>query len=277
MNKKFILLALAVVIIFAFLLLTPALMLLGIFDSDDETDDASSKYVNARDYISVLNKNLKNGNGYVSLSRISYFLEENSNLTYDEVYTDNLNLERKQEKPITEVCNMDKYKDYEVCSTQNITESSQKDIYEEKPFVKPINFNVANVSSIFNEKRSIGVSSVHKAWDISAPAKTPVYAVCDGMIEYVKFPYKKNIKNMSDTSGGNRIKLNCETDEQTYSIYYMHLYPNSYKVKKGQKVSKKDVLASVGTTGMSTGNHLHFQVNLNKKEVDGLNLINFQN
>lgn len=59
-------------------------------------------------------------------------------------------------------------------------------------------------------------------------------------------------------------------------VFYMHLYPNSYLVKKGQNVSKGDLIAGVGTTGMSTGNHLHFQVNLNGKEIDGMKLINFK-
>ncbi len=268
-------------LIIIFLFLTPVMMLLDLFEENGTKVSIDESYVSnnypyANDYISVLNKNIRDGNGYVTLSRVVYFLSENKNLTYDEIYTDNLNLDKKQEKPISEVCSMEKYKNYKVCNSLAIKDSNQTDFYTEKPFGKPLNFTSMNVSSFFMQNRSIGVSKVHKAWDFSAPAKTPVYSVCDGVIETVTFPYDKNVKNMLDKNGGNRIKLKCTYNNQVYYVYYMHLYPNSYMVSKGQAVSKGDVLAGVGTTGMSTGNHLHFQVNLNGKEIDGMKLVDFR-
>ena len=56
----------------------------------------------------------------------------------------------------------------------------------------------------------------------------------------------------------------------------MHLYPHSGKVKVNDRVSQGQQIAEVGTTGYSTGNHLHFQVSNSKNNVvDGLSLINF--
>lgn len=51
---------------------------------------------------------------------------------------------------------------------------------------------------------------------------------------------------------------------------YAHMYPNSRTVSKGQNVSQGQVLGTVGTTGNSTGNHLHFEVRINGKCVNPL-------
>ena len=51
---------------------------------------------------------------------------------------------------------------------------------------------------------------------------------------------------------------------------YAHMYPNSRIVSKGQNVSQGQVLGTVGTTGNSTGNHLHFEVRINGKCVNPL-------
>ena len=57
---------------------------------------------------------------------------------------------------------------------------------------------------------------------------------------------------------------------------YAHLYPDSAKVKVGDKVNHWTEIAEVGTTGYSTGNHLHYQVNdENKKAIDGMQFIDF--
>ena len=58
-------------------------------------------------------------------------------------------------------------------------------------------------------------------------------------------------------------------------MLYGHLYPNSSKVKIGDKVSSWQQIAGVGTTGYSTGNHLHYQVSENGKVIDGLSLVDF--
>ena len=71
------------------------------------------------------------------------------------------------------------------------------------------------------------------------------------------------------------IYLDCEVDDLTYTVMYAHLYPNSAKVEVGDEVKAGDELAGVGTTGYSTGPHLHFQVMLNGEKVDGMSLIDF--
>ena len=72
------------------------------------------------------------------------------------------------------------------------------------------------------------------------------------------------------------IYLDCPIDEElTYTVIYAHLYPGTAKVKEGDSVKVGDELAGIGTTGYSTGPHLHFQVQVDGENVDGMSLIDF--
>ena len=84
-------------------------------------------------------------------------------------------------------------------------------------------------------------------------------SVCDGTITKVSFTQKENVTN-KNASGGNMIYLECEVDDIIYEVSYAHLYPNSANVKSGDKVTAGQHIAGIGTTGYSTGPHLHFQV-----------------
>lgn len=271
-----------VVIIFIVLLLV-----LGFFGENitystgDLGDGLTDPYVEENyqyvdKYIPIVNKNIREGNGYVSLSRIVYFYSENNKLTFEELYNDNLNTELKQVKPISEVCEMSKYKNMEVCEDFHINNSLQINKIQSKPFSKPIDFSKVYITSFFKQQRVVyGKSNVHEAWDLSAPDETPVYAVCDGVVKAVSFSYKNNVINVNDKEGGNHIKIECEIDKSTYSIFYAHLYPGSNLVKVGERVEQGTQIAGVGTTGYSTGSHLHFQVSRNGTTVDGMSLIKF--
>ena len=98
-------------------------MLLDFFGANvtDGYVENNSQY--AELYKPVVRSNLINGNGYVSLDRILYFYLENDNLTFTEIYQDNLDHDLKQVKPISDVCEMDKYKNYSVCKLDEIIES----------------------------------------------------------------------------------------------------------------------------------------------------------
>lgn len=262
------------------LLMIVLIACLMIFDSGDNvsTDDYvenNSKY--ASKYISTLNKFVKKGKGYVPLNRIVYFYNANKELTFDEIYEDNLDIELKQMKPISEVCSLEKYKGLDICRSERIQNSKQIDYIQSKPFVPPLKVTSMNVTSFFKEQRVVyGNYSVHKAWDFSSPAKTTVYSSCDGKVISAAFFFTFN-RAGSSGGGGNQIKVRCnKVDDEVYTISYMHLYPNSAKVKTGDDVVMNQPIAEVGTTGYSTGNHLHFQVNNSDNNVvDGMSLINF--
>jgi murein DD-endopeptidase MepM/ murein hydrolase activator NlpD len=177
--------------------------------------------------------------------------------------------------PISDVCLLNKYKILDVCKSDNLLDSNQINEEIKKPFAPPVDFTSSTITSFFMQERVVyGKSDIHEAWDIANLAETPVYAVCDGTVTDVKFPYSTNTIDKSG-GAGNNITILCEVDDLTYYVLYGHLYPNSTTLNVGDTVSKGDQIASVGTTGYSTGNHLHFQVSLNNSKVDGMSLIDF--
>ena len=118
----------------------------------------------------------------------------------------------------------------------------------------------------------------HQGFDFATQAGTPVYSVCNGTVSRVTFTQNENVPyNVSGNKSGNIITIACDEDyENTYYVMYAHLYPNSAKVKVGDQVNHWTEIAAVGTTGYSTGNHLHYQVNDEEKNaIDGMKFIDF--
>ena len=175
---------------------------------------------------------------------------------------------------ISEACLLPKYKSFENC--KSIDETEQIDVDQNKPFVPPLDFSKATMTSFFMEERIVfGKYDVHPAWDFAAGNHTVVKSVCDGRVKKVVFPYSINA---TDKLGGrgNYIILSCQIDDEiTYEVIYAHLFPNSSKVIENQIVKAGEDIAEVGTTGYSTGPHLHYQVQLNGNDVDGMSLIDF--
>lgn len=278
MKNKVILLSGSVCLfIIMLVILIPVLVIMNFFGANITDDYVENNSEYSAMYIDTLNKNINNGNGYVSLSRILYFYLATDDLSFEEIYEDNLDKDTKKQKLISDVCNMEKYKKLYVCNKSELESSNQIDEEQAKPFNAPLDIVDLNVTSFFKEERIVyGVLDIHSAWDFSSPNGTKVYSVCNGTVESMSFPYSNNVIDIYG-GGGNTITLKCEVDNLKYYITYAHLYPNSSKVKVGQKVKHWEQIANVGTTGNSTGPHLHYQVTLNNKVVDGLSLIDFTN
>lgn len=258
----------------ALVIIVPCLLILDFFGANITDDYVENNMDYADQYRETLNKALKNGYGYVPLNRILYFYLEDDKLSFYDIYIDNIDKDTNKMKPISEVCSLSKYKIYSGC--KELDSSEQIDEEVNKPFVQPIDFSKATVTSFFMEERIVfGTAGVHSAWDLAAGNKTPVYSVCDGEVIQVSFPYKENITDKTG-GGGNQIKIKCEIDDDiTYTVWYAHLYPDTSKVKENDKVTAGQEIAGVGTTGYSTGPHLHFQVQFNGNNVDGMSLIDF--
>ena len=227
-------------------------------------------------YKEVVNNNLKNG--YVPLQRILYFHLEDTTLSLDALYKMNQNTETKTAKEIKSVCEDQRLKNMVACSESSLKENEDYLVVSTGHFNFPLDKNYI-VTSFFNEQRTIyGQSNVHSGWDLAVPAQTPVYSVCSGVVEKVNYTQSENIPyDQSGNNVGNMITIKCNEDyNDTYYVLYAHLYPNSAKVKAGDRVSHWTEIASVGTTGHSTGNHLHYQVETeNGEKIDGMNFIDF--
>lgn len=267
-------LGLTSILILGIVILIPCLLLFGFFESDNPDDYVENNIIYAEEYKSVLNENItKNNNGYVPLNRILYFYKSNENKSFSEIYLKNLDSDTKRMKPISDVCIENNFLG---CNNLEIKNGNQIDEFQKKPFSKPIDFSKATITSFFMQERIVyDQFDVHKAWDFASNAEEEVYSVCDGIAKRVSFPYSEN---KIDTNGGygNYIELECLIENKKYKVIYGHLFPKSTTIKNGDKVSKNQKIATVGTTGYSTGNHLHFQVQNEKNEyIDGMSFINF--
>jgi murein DD-endopeptidase MepM/ murein hydrolase activator NlpD len=119
----------------------------------------------------------------------------------------------------------------------------------------------ARISSNFGMRKHpiSGYNKMHKGVDFAAPTGTPVFAGGNGIIEMVGLNggYGKYI----------RIRHNNE-----YKTAYAHL--SSYKkgISKGVRVNQGEVIGYVGSTGRSTGPHLHYEIIYQKKQINPLKL-----
>ncbi|HBC84470.1 MAG TPA: hypothetical protein DCZ30_03295 [Clostridiales bacterium] len=116
--------------------------------------------------------------------------------------------------------------------------------------VKPV---TGTITSRFGSKESIR-KSAHKGIDIGAPNGTPIYAAADGTVTYASY---------NSGGYGNLVIISHGNGIETYYGHCSKLY-----VKKGQSVSAGDNIAAVGSTGRSTGNHLHFEIRQNGSQIN---------
>ena len=237
--------------------------------------DNNEEYADA--YIDVANKYLKDG--YVPLQRILYFYLEDTSLTFDTLYTINQNKEQKTSREIKSVCEDERVKNMVACTQSNIKENEEYLIVSNARFNFPLDVSSYTVTSFFNEQRTIyEKSNVHNGWDFAVPAQTPVYSTCSGTVVNVNYTQDENIPfEESGNNVGNTITIQCDEDyDEIYYVVFEHLYPNSAKVSIGDNVNHWTEIASVGTTGYSTGNHLHYQVETATREkIDGMKFIDF--
>lgn len=263
-------------IAFVMVILICVLMIFDFFGAKltKEKVQDNAEYVDA--YINTLNNNLTNG--YVPLQRLLYFHLEDTSLTLDTLYKLNQDEENKTSREINDVCSDERLKNMTACTESNIKDNEDYLVVSTGRFNLPLDTNFT-ITSFFNEQRIIyGESNVHSGWDLAVPEKTKVYSVCDGIVDKVTFTQNENIPyDQSGNNVGNLITIKCDSDyDEIYYVVFAHLYPNSAKVSVGDRVSHWTEIAGVGTTGHSTGNHLHYQVeNANREKIDGMQLVDF--
>lgn len=103
-----------------------------------------------------------------------------------------------------------------------------------------------------------GASSNHQGVDLAGPEGTPIYASRTGVVTIAKF----------SKSAGYYVTIN---HGDGFSSIYMHM--THYVVSKGQAVSAGQVIGYMGSTGISTGSHLHFGIMYNGKYVNPANYV----
>lgn len=128
------------------------------------------------------------------------------------------------------------------------------------PAIQPVkNENLKQMASGFGYRSDpfTKIRKFHAGMDFSAKTGTPIYATGDGVVERAD----------NTASGyGNHIVIRHGFG---YETLYAHL--SKYKVKRGEKVKRGDVIGYVGSTGRSEAPHLHYEVHKNGEIVNPLN------
>ncbi|MEP5262217.1 MAG: peptidoglycan DD-metalloendopeptidase family protein, partial [Nitratireductor sp.] len=130
-----------------------------------------------------------------------------------------------------------------------------------KKFLMKTPIDGARISSTYGLRRHpiLGYSKMHAGVDFAAPRGTPVYAAGDGTITRAnRFGSFGNYVSIRHANG--------------YETAYAHLNGFARGIKAGTRVRQGQVVAYVGTTGRSTGPHLHYEVHRNGKKMNPLAL-----
>jgi len=107
----------------------------------------------------------------------------------------------------------------------------------------------------------LGYKKMHGGIDIGAPSGTPIHAAASGKVICAAW---------RDGGSGNTVIIDHGGGITTL---YFHIKNGGILVKEGQTVKAGDVIAKVGSTGLSTGPHLHFEVRKNGVRQDPLNYV----
>ena len=121
--------------------------------------------------------------------------------------------------------------------------------------------NGARLSSSFGMRKHpiSGFTKMHQGTDFAAPLGTPIMASGTGTITRAKWC----------GGGGNCIKIKHNS---TYETIYAHMKSFAKGIKVGKKVKQGQIIGYVGSTGISTGPHLHYEVVVNGKKVNSQKL-----
>ena len=121
--------------------------------------------------------------------------------------------------------------------------------------------NGARLSSRYGTRKHpiLGYTKMHRGLDFAAPSGTPVFAAGDGVIEKAGW----------NGSYGKYIKIRHTS---TYKTAYAHLSSFHKNIRVGKRVLQGKTIGYVGTTGRSTGPHLHYEVIQNNRQVNPMKI-----
>ena len=121
--------------------------------------------------------------------------------------------------------------------------------------------NGARLSSSFGMRKHpiLGYNKMHRGTDFAAPSGTPIMASGSGTVTRARWC----------GGGGNCVKIKHNS---TYETIYAHMKSFAKGIKEGRKVKQGQIIGYVGSTGLSTGPHLHYEVIVNGKKVNSQKL-----
>ena len=121
--------------------------------------------------------------------------------------------------------------------------------------------NGARLSSSFGKRKHpiLGFTKMHTGTDFAAPMGTPILASGDGLV----------VRAQWCGGGGNCVKIK---HNRVYQTVYAHMSKFGRGIKKGARVKQGQIIGYVGSTGLSTGPHLHYEVIENGRKINSQKL-----
>lgn len=141
---------------------------------------------------------------------------------------------------------------------------SQGSLFSDIPNIWPLKNGIGHVSMAFgqNQHPVYGYWYIHKGMDFSTyRTGDPIIATANGQVVTVG----------SDMSFGNVVII-----KHKHGIYTRYAHLNSIWVHKGDMVSQRQVIGTIGNTGITTGPHLHYEVHIGSDVVDPAKFINIK-
>lgn len=155
----------------------------------------------------------------------------------------------------------------EVRANHLLQQMDQLNLYriaaEKAPFATPVHASFRFTSGYgYRRDPKTGGRRMHKGTDFAAPTGTDIFATADGVVTQAGW----------HSGYGKLVKIKHAFGIETY---YAHT--SKILVKVGQRVSRGDHIADMGSTGRSTGTHLHYEVRVNGKPVNPMTYIKAAN
>ncbi|MGC8651264.1 MAG: M23 family metallopeptidase [Minisyncoccia bacterium] len=129
--------------------------------------------------------------------------------------------------------------------------------YFHKSFIYPLK-QIIKVGDFGTIRKEGYITLRHLGVDLDAKIGTPIYAINDGVVKFAQ----------SLTDYGKTIII-----DHGLGIYSLYLHLSEFKVKKGDKVAKGEIIGLTGNSGYSLGPHLHLSIKVNGTSVDPLKFI----
>jgi murein DD-endopeptidase MepM/ murein hydrolase activator NlpD len=146
----------------------------------------------------------------------------------------------------------------EARANQLLQQMDQLNLYriaaEKAPFASPVRTAVRYTSGFgFRRDPKTGGRRMHNGSDFAGPHGTDIFATADGVVTHAGW----------QSGFGRMIKI-----QHAFGIETLYAHNTRIRVKKGQRVSRGDHIADMGSTGRSTGTHLHYEVRVNGRPVN---------
>ncbi len=125
---------------------------------------------------------------------------------------------------------------------------------QKAPFASPVKAAVRHTSGFgYRRDPKTGGRRMHNGTDFAGPHGTDIFATADGIVTHAGW----------QSGFGRLVRI-----QHAFGIETVYAHNTSIRVKKGQRVSRGDHIADMGSTGRSTGTHLHYEVRVNGRPVN---------